>query len=235
MTICRNRIHARRHIFLFIQAAAFCALISLPANAQAPRPFHFESLESQDDMQKFIEQKFPLGSARDALRKTFVGQGKATLKTHPTQKGVEKYIYEINLCSYYVWRWNISADFDNSGRLLQAYVNGNPAAAAPPGQKQSIYRVQRPRPEASKGEKSLGFVLYDLDSDTKTIDDQMLMGAGPSCANPTNMGKMIAYEVEPWRSIFDSDSADRIVPYAGNCAEADAFYERMSKARSQSR
>jgi len=117
------------------------------------------------------------------------------------------------------------------------FVNGTPkrdikklAAAAPAGQKQSIYRVQRPRPEASKGEKSLGFVLYDVDSDTKTIDDQMLMGAGPSRANPTNMGKMIAYEVEPWRSIFDFDSADRIVPYAGNCAEADAFYERM-KAR----
>ena len=177
------------------------------------------------------------------MRRTFVNDGKATLKLHPMQKGVEKYIYDINLCSYYIWRWNISADFDSDGHLVQAYLNGNPVLKdgrpkrdfrlkATPGKKQTIYKVQRPRPEATKGEKFLAFILYDLDSDLKTIDDQSLIGAGPSRANPINMGRMITYtEVEPWRSIFDFDHADRIAPYTGDCAEADAFHERARQAR----
>jgi hypothetical protein len=194
-------------------------------------------------MQNFIEQKFPIGSSRDSMRKTFVGDGKATLKLHPTQRGVEKYIYDINLCSYYVWRWNVSADFDNNGRLLQAYLNGDPVLKngspkrdfkqnATPGKKQSIYRAQRPRPEATKGENSLGFILYDLDRNPKTIDDQALIGAGPSRADPTNMGTMIVYrEVEPWRSIFDFDSADRIAPYSEDCTKVDTFYEKKRQRR----
>jgi hypothetical protein len=176
------------------------------------------------------------------MRRTFVDDGKATLKLHPTQEAVEKYIYDINLCGYYIWRWNISADFDNSGRLVQAYLNGNPVLKdgkpkrdfkqkATPGKKQTIYKVQRPRPEAIKGERFIAFILYDLDSDPKTIDDQSLIGAGPSRANPINMGRMITYEVEPWRSIFDFDSANRITPYAGDCTEVDAFYERERQAR----
>ncbi len=35
------------------------------------------------------------------------------------------------------------------------------------------------------------------------------------------MGKIHAYHVEPWRSIFDLDEAKTIVPYAGYCAVAD--------------
>ncbi len=220
----------------------FCLGMSLPAKAQTPQSFRFESFETLENMQQFIEQRFPLGSSRDSMRRTFVNDGKATLKLHPTQDGVEKYIYDINLCGYYIWRWNISADFDNNGRLVQAYLNGNPVLRdgrpkrdfrlkATPGKKETIYRVQRPRPEATKGEKSLGFLLYDLDSDPKTIDDQSLIGAGPSRANPINMGRMLAYEVEPWRSIFDLDNADRIVSYTGDCAEADAFHERARPAR----
>ena len=27
----------------------------------------------------------------------------------------------INLCNCYVWRWNVSADYDDQGKLLQAY------------------------------------------------------------------------------------------------------------------
>jgi hypothetical protein len=222
--------------------AIFCMVVSLPLKAQTSQSFRFELFETLEDMQKFIEKSFPLGSSRNVLRRTFVDDGKATLKLHPTQKGVEKYIYDINLCDYYIWRWNISADFDNNERLVQAYLNGNPVLKdgrpkrdfmqkATPGKKQSIYRMQRPRPEATKGENSLGFLLYDLDSDPKTIDDQALVGAGPSRANPINMGRMTGYEVEPWRSIFDFDNADRIAPYSGDCAEADAFHERARQAR----
>jgi hypothetical protein len=231
-----------RCIRKYAYVAIFCLEASSPLKAQTSQSFRFESYETLEDMQKFIEQRFPLGSSRDSVRRTFVNDGKATLKIHPTQEGVEKYIYDINLCSYYIWRWNISVDFDNNGRLVQAYLNGNPVLKdgrpkrdfrlkATPGKKQTIYKGQRPRPEATKGEKSLGFALYDLDSDPKTIDDQSLIGAGPSRANPINMGRMVAYEVEPWRSIFDFDNADRIVPYAGDCAEADAFHERARQAR----
>jgi hypothetical protein len=227
---------------IYACVAIFCLGVSLPPKAETSRPFRFKSFETYEDMHKFIEQTFPVGSPRESLRRTFVTEGKATLKLHPTQQAVEKYIYDINLCSYYIWRWNVSADFDTKGSLVQAYLNGNPVLKdgrpkrdfklkATPGKKQTIYKMQRPRPEATKGEKSLGFLLYDLDSDPKTIDDQELIGAGPSRANPINMGRMIAYNVEPWRSIFDFDPADPIVPYAGDCAEVDAFYAKAKPAR----
>jgi hypothetical protein len=47
--------------------------MSLPVNAETSQPFRFESPESLDDVEKFVEQKRPLGSARDSLRTTFVG------------------------------------------------------------------------------------------------------------------------------------------------------------------
>ena len=200
-------------------------------------PFQFESLKTLDEMSSFIRQHFPLGSSRSDLRRVFVKEGQATLKIHPQDVGVEKYIYDINLCNYYVWRWNISADYDADGKLQQAYLNGNiifpngkPKRVVPreaeEGKKSSIYRAQRPRPEAYKGENSLGFILFDRDSDLKTTGDQFAIGAGPSRADPMDMGKMVTYiEVDPWRSIFDSDRTDQIVPYQGDCAAADKLMQ----------
>ena len=187
-------------------------------------------------MRHLIESNYPAGSPREALRRAFVEQGGATLRPHPTQHGVEKYIYDINLCSYYVWRWNISADFDLRGLLVQAYVNGEPVFPTGPQKKdakdlkgghQSIYKVKRPRPEASKGENQLAYIVIDADSDLSTIDDQLAMGGGPTRVDPANMGTLHMYSnVEPWRSIFDKDDADRIVAYSGDCKEADERYAR---------
>ena len=106
------------------------------------------------------------------------------------------------------------------------FPDGNPQRLIPKvaeeGKKASIHRLQRPRPEAYKGEKSLGFLLFDRDSDSSTSDDQALIGAGPSRADPMNMGKLVTYtDVDPWRSIFDFDAAERIVPYQGDCREVD--------------
>jgi len=36
--------------------------------------------------------------------------------------------------------------------------------------------------------------------------------------------------VEPWRSIFDQDNADRINAYRGDCKEADEHYDRQRAA-----
>lgn len=205
--------------------------------AAAEPSFAFESVSTLDDMSSLIRARFPLGTSSANLRRTFVEEGHATLKIKTGAPGIEKYIYDIDLCHYYVWRWNISADYDASGQLLQAYVNGN--IVFPSGnpkkiiskiseqeKKASIYRVQRPRPEAYNGENSLGFLLFDRDSDPTTKDDQALIGAGPSRADPTNMGRMVTYtEVDPWRSIFDFDPADRIVPYQGRCEDADKLFE----------
>lgn len=200
-------------------------------------PFQFESIKTLDEMSSFIRQHFPLGSFRSDLRRVFVTEGRATLKIHPREVGVEKYIYDINLCNYYIWRWNISADYDADGKLQQAYLNGNiifpngkPKRVVPreaeEGKQSSIYQAQRTRPEAYKGESSLGFILFDRDSDLKTIGDQSAIGAGPSRVEPVDMGNMVTYmvtyiEVDPWRSIFDSDRTDHIVPYQGDCAAAD--------------
>jgi hypothetical protein len=200
--------------------------------ASAEPTFSFESAATLDDMSSLIRSKTPLGSSRENVRRIFVEEGHATLKVKKDDSSVEKYIYDIDLCHYYIWRWNISFDYDGSDQLRQAYVNGNIVFPhgnpkkiiqkfAEEGKKASIYRMQRPRAEAYKGESSLGFLLFDRDSDPSTTDDQALIGAGPSRANPINMGKLVTYtDVDPWRSIFDFDAADRIVPYQGNCNTA---------------
>jgi len=216
------------------------ASLGIAAYAQAPSDFRFEKFASLDEMQRFIETKLPLGSSRESVRRSFVGQGQATLKAHPTRSGVEKYIYDINLCSYYVWRWNISADFSDDGRLLQAYVNGEPVFAAGPQKRdakefetghQAIYKVSRARPEASKGESQLAYILFDADSDTSTINDELAVGSGPTRADPADMGKVHVYSnVDPWRSIFDKDDAARIANYEGSCKEADELYARQKAA-----
>jgi hypothetical protein len=214
-----------------IHAASFALFLVLCGVrvASAESTFSFESAETLDDMSSLIRSKTPLGSSRENVRKIFVEEGRATLKVKKDDSSVEKYIYDIDLCHYYIWRWNISFDYDGTDQLRQAYVNGNtvfphgnPKKVIPKfaeeGKKASIYRMQRPRAEAYKGESSLVFLLFDRDSDPSTTDDQALIGAGPSRADPINMGKLVTYtDVEPWRSIFDFDAADRIVPYQGNC------------------
>lgn len=217
-----------------IHAASFALFLVLCGVrvASAESTFSFESAATLDDMSSLIRSKTPLGSSRENVRKIFVEEGRATLKVKKDDSSVEKYIYDIDLCHYYIWRWNISFDYDGSDQLRQAYVNGNivfphgnPKKIIPKfaekGKKASIYRVQRPRAEAYKGESSLGFLLFDRDSDPSTTDDQALIGAGPSRADPVNMGKLVTYtDVDPWRSIFDFDAADRIVSYQGSCNTA---------------
>lgn len=217
----------------------FCGTTSL---ASAEPQFAFESVTALADMSSLIQAKFPLGTSRTSLRRTFVEEGHATLKIKAGDPGIEKYIYDIDLCHYYVWRWNISADYDAGGLLRQAYVNGNIvypdgspqkviSKVAEEGKKASLYRMQRPRPEAYKGESSLGFILFDRDSDLKTTDDQALIGAGPSRADPANMGTMVAYtDIDPWRSIFDIDSVDQIKPYPSNCENVDKIMEAQKQA-----
>jgi hypothetical protein len=218
---------ARRALRLL--AAFGVATLSGSAFAESSSPFDFASIVTVDDMQRFVAEHFPPGTERAALRKTFVTEGKATLVPYPGRTDVEKYIYDINLCRLYIWRWNVSADYDAAGRLVAAFVNGkavvpgdtpatNGKANAPAGEQTKLLQVQRPRPEADKGETSLGFILWDGDGIVQTIDDQKLMGAGPSRADPTDMGIMVVYsEVEPWRSIFDPDPARMIAPYSGPC------------------
>lgn len=190
-------------------------------HADASGAFRFEEKQSLQEMTGYLIKRFPLQSSRNDLRRTFVEQGRATLIVHPSEAGVEKYIFDINLCSLYIWRWNISADYDTKGELAQLYLNGNPLFSegkakrivpktAAVGKKSSIYKAQRPRPEAIKGESSLAYILFDRDSDPITTSDQLLIGSGPSRADPSNFGKMTVYsEVDPWRSIFDSDRANK--------------------------
>jgi hypothetical protein len=196
--------------------------------ASSENTFHFENIASLDDMRNYLQQ-FPLGSPRSALRHVFVDEGLATLVAHPSQPGVEKYLYDINLCRYYIWRWNISADYDNAGRLLQLYINGDPLFAAgkqkmdsrtlAKGPHAAIYKIKRPRPEADLGEKELVFTLVDGDGDLKTTDDQVLTGGGPTRVSIAGDSKLYVYsDVEPWRSIFDSDPAKFIAAYPRDCA-----------------
>jgi hypothetical protein len=209
-----------------LMLSAFMA-ICLP-NASFAADFRFESVVSLDEMRSLLARTVPLGSARSVVRATFLDQGKATFYLHPDRPGVEKYVYDIDLCKFYVWRWNISANYDLDGRLTQVFLNGEaihpdgepglqPPKGGRPGVQQSISKAWRPRPEASSGERALAYLLYDLDVATRKIDDEFVMGAGPSRADPRNLGPMHAYQAEHWRSIIDNDKATRVVEYDGSC------------------
>ena len=221
---------------------ALLALALLATAASAQVPFSFEAVHSLDEMAADLRSRFPLGTQRDAVREVLVQQGGATARAKPGNPAIEKYVYDIDLCHYYVWRWNVSADYDDNGKLAQVWLNGDPLLAggtpkrlvpttAEPGKKASILRGVRPRPEAYKGETRLVYLLFDRDSDPATTDDQMLVGAGPSRPDPVDMGRMVSYiNVDPWRSIFDADAADRIVPWQGDCAEADRVLQERKAA-----
>lgn len=215
-----------------IKAICISAVMMLAATTSVAEPFRFEAETSLDDMRALVQRQFSGPSARDQVRGVFVGEGGATLVGHPRRANVEKYIYDINLCSYYVWRWNISADYASDGKLEQLYVNGEPAlrgARLPElPQKGPFYQLVRPRPEAFKGEKSLAAIIADKDGDPKTIDDMIILtGVGPTRADPLNMGAALNNRGEVWRSIFDLDDARIVAPYPGDCAAVDAAVETM--------
>ena len=83
------------------------------------------------------------------------------------------------------------------------------------------------RPEAARGESSLGFILIDGDGNLETWTDQLLIGGGPTRPHPADMGRLRGYSVAWWRSIFDSDAAARIMPYSGDCAAAERAIARQ--------
>jgi len=212
---------------LRLAALILLALVLYVASARADA-FDFESVVSLDDMRGYLTDNFPLGTPRDKLRTAFVSQGQGRLFQHPNRPAIEKYVYDINLCRLYVWRWNISANFNGAGELTQVYVNRDPVHAAgdkqrqppkggKPGAKQQISKVKRPPPEANKGEKELAYLQYDLDAEHGDVDDEFIIGGGPSRADPKNLGKLHVYKgIERWRSIFDDETVP-IVPYEGTC------------------
>ena len=200
---------------------------AMQATSAAAAPFRFEAEVSYDDMKTFVARMFSTNSTRDQVRTVFVEQGGGTLIAHPRKADIEKYIYDINLCSYYVWRWNISANYGRDGKLVQIYINGTPqlGGAAEPAlpKKGPFYMITRPRPQAYKGEKELKAVVADRDGAPKTTDDMdILTGVGPTRADPLDMGHAVNEPGVVWRSIFDFDDAKFIAPYPGDCGAVDA-------------
>lgn len=200
-----------------------------PAAAQERGSFRFESVDTIGAMKDFVRSSFPPGAPRAALRRVLADEGGGSWRQHPRRPGTEKYLYDINICDAYIWRWNISADFDAAGALTQVYVNGDPVHASGPqkidprtlqsGGKAAIFKGTRARPEAHRGEKQLAYLLLDGDADPRTVDDQLVMGAGPTSPEP-GRARMLGYtDVELWRSIFDPDPADRIVRRQGACPQ----------------
>ena len=220
--------------FLLRGAALAAALaLSLPAKAQQGTPFRFGAIDSLESMRSYLRDAFPPGAPRTALRSALAGEGNATHVVHPRRAGSDKYLYDINICDAYIWRWNISADFDDAGALVQAYVNGDPVHPSGPqkidprslgkGGKAAIYKLMRARPEAHKGETQLAYLLLDADANRMTPDDQLVIGGGPNRPQPGPGTKLYAYSgVELWRSIFDPDAAARIHGYDGPCPAGPA-------------
>ncbi len=209
---------------LALSVIAATAVQTSPAEAG---PFRFEAEVSYDDMKAEVVRAVSTNSTRDHVRAIFVDQGGATLVAHPRQANVEKYIYDIDLCSYYVWRWNISADYSRDGKLAQIYINGMPqlGGAQEPSlpKKGPFYIITRPRPQAFKGEAELKAVVADRDGNLETSDDmEILTGVGPTRADPLDMGHAVNEPGVVWRSIFDFDEPKFVAAYPGDCAAVDA-------------
>ena len=206
------------------------SLLAIGLGLLAPvvaQDFAFAQVTSLSQMEKFLRDNFPLGSGRAKLRSVMEAAG-ARRYAHPEQQGVEKYVYDINLCDIYVWRWNISTSSAADGGLTQLFVNGDAIYSRgqqPPtvestarnGATQQILEGHRPRPQASKGENNLAFLMFDVDSGTARVSDEFVTGAGPSNANPHDLGLMHAYLAERWRTIFDDEPAGSVAQYSGSC------------------
>lgn len=210
-------------------ALACAVLLALPAPALAAS-FRFENYPSLDAMREFIIAKFPPGTKRDAMRKAFVTEGKATIITHPARKLTEKYIYDIDLCGAFMWRWNISADFGEDGKLAQAYINGKPVHMA--GEDDPLvarrefgkWRKSEARKVTRYGDKAaeISYFLQDTDGDLATPEDQAVSGPGFRAADPALLYEPYYYkDVFPWRSVFDMDSATFIAEHP-DCADPKA-------------
>lgn len=205
--------------------ALILVALLLPSAAMAAPAFSFEAVIAYNDMRNYVGSRFQLGSDRDELRKVFVEQGKATQVTRPGRDTTEKYIYDINLCGFYIYRWNISADYDDDGKLLQAYVNGLPVFMAGKaklepaglGAKTVYDSASRDRPQVTKGKKRVHYSRLDVDGNFETFDDQFATGHGPSRADPFFLDANVMYQnVEVWRSIYDEDDTATIADYK-NC------------------
>ena len=212
---------------MMMRSVILCLSLLLLATQASAATFHFEDMTTLDDMRVYIERNYPLGSSRDDVRAAFISQGGATQIIRSSDANTEKYLYDIDLCGLYIWRWNISADYDSGGHLLQAFINGRPVfmSGKPArvlnyneGATTALIESMRLRPEAVHGENRLPYTAFDRDGNPRTTDDQFATGYGHAAADPKRLGETSMYkEVELWRSIFDRDAAGKIVPYAGIC------------------
>lgn len=212
---------------IFLVTLAFS--IFQPAFAEVlEEDFSFNDVVSIEDMENLIIDQFPLGSARSDVVETFVEQGGAVAERHPTRGHVERYTYDIDLCGYYLWRWNISADYSDADKLTQVYVNGkrtHPDGTAPrsipelPNDgKGHIFRAIEERQLAVRGENEIHFIAVDVDKDLATIEDQWISVATPGRADPLNLGKVVAYNaVERWRSVVHGSPSKSAPKFAGDC------------------
>ncbi len=210
-----------------IYAVILCLGLLLAARGALAADFRFEDIKTLDDMRVYIERNYPLGSSREDVRTAFVSQGHAKAFVRASDSKTEKYLYDINLCDQYIWRWNISADYDGSGHLLQVYINGRrvfmsgkpaPTLDYEDGAHTAVIEAMRSRPEAVHGENRMPYTAFDRDGNPRTIDDQFVTGYGHAAADPKRLDESAMYkEVELWRSIFDRDEVDAIVPYDGVC------------------
>lgn len=200
---------------LSLTALCCALLLALPASATAA-PFRFDDHPEIDAMREFIIATLPLGTARDKVRDTFVENGKATIITHPGRKRTEKYLYDIDICGIYLWRWNISADFDDDEKLMQAYVNGKPVHMSGKPDPLAIgynpdilHKLQSKKVSRAGADKfpDIFYQLLDSDGDLATTGDQSVSGPGYRAAMPYTFVEPYYYKgVFPWRSIFDEDN-----------------------------
>lgn len=202
--------------------------------AQEVGAFDFFEVATVDEMRNLAAKRFPAGMPREDVRRALIEEGGARLFEHPEDDGVEKYVFDINLCRLHVFRWNLSADYGPDGALEQFYVNGLHTipgggditrTRAKPDKDGTVHKLVSimPRPEADLGDKAIQFEGYDYDGDGATTLDQSVVVFGPSRADPHDFGRRYRYaNVERWRSIVDGFTLEDVREWPGACPTAPA-------------
>ena len=218
---------------LVIACIATAFLGCLPA--RAAEPFTFEAHPDIADIQAYIQNNLPVGTSRSVVRSIFVDQGGATVIFRPGIKSSEKYLYDIDMCHYYLFHWNISMDYDSKDNLRQAYIQGEPVFLDQPNDgdshhtdpaiKVNILELVRARPQAYKGDNYIYAQVIDWNpADAGDYDKDVFVG-GPTRASFPDAGHVHVYRSKLWRLIVDESSAAKTVEYQADCKSIDAQAE----------
>ena len=103
-------------------ASLALALLISSGSARAAEPFDFQNYKDPLELAAYLRQTLPVGTSKESAERTLVTEGQATAYPMPFDPQTIVYLYDVNLCDKYVWRWNVNAKYDATGILEDLYL-----------------------------------------------------------------------------------------------------------------